>query len=205
MKIALFTSPENLKGEIELLDEMAALPIEYIILRKPLMDSQMLLSFTEQLSNRTLNKLIVSDITIYSQFKVKGFHFNRDFLQQKNTLLFQEIENSVKTNQQIASISCHKEDDLFEMGKQYDLVFVSSIFGSISKPSMIPKWDLASINDLINNKSKKGNYFALGGVINQNVNQLKKIGFDGLGILGYIWTNQLNPLMQLNKIISACQ
>lgn len=60
-----FSCPENRIGEIELLDEMAAQSIDYIVLRKPNMDSDSLIAFTEQLSNRTLAKLIVSDINIF--------------------------------------------------------------------------------------------------------------------------------------------
>ena len=84
MKIVLFSCPENRIGEIELLDEMAEQSIDYIVLRKPNMDSDSLIAFTEQLSNRTLAKLIVSDINIFSQFKVKGFHFKRAFLNQSS-------------------------------------------------------------------------------------------------------------------------
>ena len=205
MKIVLFSCPENRIGEIELLDEMAAQSIDYIVLRKPNMDSDSLIAFTEQLSNRTLAKLIVSDINIFSQFKVKGFHFKRAFLNQSSQKKINEIKELAKARQQIISVSCHQKEDFILRGQDYDIVFVSPVFVTISKVSNNTNWKLSELKNLFSNKTKKGNYFALGGVNNTNISKLKEIGFDGLGILGYIWTNQNEPLMQLNKLVLACQ
>ena len=51
MKIVLFSCPENRIGEIELLDEMAAQSIDYIVLRKPNMDSDSLISFSKTVTS----------------------------------------------------------------------------------------------------------------------------------------------------------
>lgn len=191
--------------EVEWLDEMAATNIDGIVLRKMNMETNKLLAFTEQLSKRTLAKLIVSDESIFEQFNVKGFHFKRIFLNQSDPKKIKEIKELAKARQQIISVSCHKKEDFIAMGQDYDIVFVCPIFNTISKVSNHTNWNLPELKYLFSNKQKKGNYFALGGVNNSNISKIKDTGFDGLGILGYIWTNQEDPLQQLNKIVIACQ
>lgn len=204
MQIALFTNPEEIQNEAEILHQMAELSIDYIVLRKPLNDTDYLLAFTEQLSPLVLSKLIVSDIEVFNQFKVKGFHFSRTFIKNKTITVLQNLKNSIQQNNQISSISCHNIQTLETLDNDYDLVFISPVFNSISKENEPSRWDIDELKTFLIKPKTKTNFLALGGVNFENIKKIKETGFDGVGILGYIWTKEGEPLERLTKIHKLC-
>ena len=85
------------------------------------------------------------------------------------------------------SHSCHSLEEVKEMKRKCDYVFLSPVFDSISKmnynanytPEEIKKAHKAGIID------KK--VIALGGIDEDNIKQVKNYGFGGAAILGALW------------------
>ncbi len=82
------------------------------------------------------------------------------------------------------SYSSHSISEMLEAIKIFDYVFLSPIYNSISKDGYNSKFRIDELKglNLINEK-----VVALGGVREENFEELKRIGFGGAALLGSLW------------------
>jgi thiamine-phosphate pyrophosphorylase len=74
----------------------------------------------------------------------------------------------------------------------YDYIFLSPVFDSISKNYHKSSFENGEIENVL--KSRKQNIYALGGITPENAEKAFRMGFDGVGVLGYIWESDRTPL-----------
>ena len=88
----------------------------------------------------------------------------------------------------MVSRSCHTLEELRMSGPEYDYMFLSPIFDSISKPGYGAHFDLGMLKGcgLIDER-----VFALGGVTPEGFETIEAIGFGGAAMLSAAWEN--NP------------
>jgi thiamine-phosphate pyrophosphorylase len=74
----------------------------------------------------------------------------------------------------------------------YDYIFLSPVFDSISKNYHKSSFGNGEIEKIL--KSSNQNIYALGGITPENAEKAFRMGFDGIGVLGYIWESDHTPL-----------
>ncbi len=85
----------------------------------------------------------------------------------------------------LVSRSLHHIDEI--SGTVYDYAFLSPVFPSISKPGYRPTLSPDEIRHAVNDR-----IFALGGVTEERLDEVKEMGFGGAAFLGSVWRRQID-------------
>ena len=93
----------------------------------------------------------------------------------------------------LTSRSCHELATLRAAFGSYASVFFSPIFSSISKSGHGPAgaWTQEELSGLLRRHTmaeRRTQVFALGGVTAENTAQCRALGFDGVAVLGAVWS-----------------
>jgi thiamine-phosphate pyrophosphorylase len=95
------------------------------------------------------------------------------------------------------SYTCHNIEELHDVKKKADYVFLKTVFDSQSNPN--DKQTLTS--EELYNASKKGlidkHVYAMGGINLDNIRQMRDLGFGGVVICGDLW-NRFNIHQELD-------
>ena len=124
-------------------------------------------------------KIVVHDYPeLYFEFSLKGIHINRNI-----TALPDRYGG-------FRSRSCHSFEEVVRYKEEYDYLFLSPIFDSISKSgyrSTFSDEELqrASAAGIIDEK-----VIALGGVTFDKIDYLKNLGFGGVAMIGGIYNSE---------------
>ncbi len=114
---------------------------------------------------------------LLNEFNLAGPHLNSRCPQWN-----QRVESGRGKWVPTISKSCHKIEELTDIG-DYEYVTLSPIYPSISKPGYRGSFKLDTLSAHIEGKP----VIALGGVSPDKFRVLKKAGFAGAALLGYIW------------------
>lgn len=210
MKTILYTSPAEIKNEIDVITQLLDAGVDYLYIRKPELDDFSLVDFVEKISERYWKQCISTSLIITKEFDLGGYHFTREIL-QKNELYNDKVLSWLHENNKISSVSAHNIDELKKYGGKFKHVIVSPLFPSISKGNHSYDWDYNDVRLTINDvrlKSQILNFnsqiFAVGGINTDKIETVKNLNFHGVGLLGAIW-NQPEQAMSvmLSRYISG--
>lgn len=188
MKIIAITSPNITDADVYLIKTLIAKGIDSVHLRKPEANIDECRKLLAELTKEERANIIIHDYPeLYDEFSLKGIHIN------KNITHLPDGYNGFKTR------SCHSFEEIEKYKTEYDYLFLSPIFDSISKvgyKSRFTKEALlkASISGIIDHK-----VIALGGVTLDMTPYLKQLNFGGIAMIGGIYNiNIINNLTNLN-------
>ncbi len=110
-------------------------------------------------------------------FKLKGIHLPERVRQERMPL---------PSNFKVISTSFHELDVLINNAENYEYVFLSPIFNSISKKGYNAAFDM----DELKAGLAKSNHavIALGGMDKDKQEVISELGFAGMGVLGSVWS-----------------
>ena len=172
-----------------LISNLLKIGIHSVHLRKPEATIHECRKLLTQLTNEERANIIIHDYPeLYDEFSLKGIHIN------KNITSLPDGYNGFKTR------SCHSFEEIKRYKNEYDYLFLSPIFDSISKvdyKSAFTKEELlkASTIGLIDHK-----IIALGGITLDMLPYFQELNFGGIAMIGGIYnTNTLTQLQKANK------
>ena len=171
-----------------LISHLLKMGIYSVHLRKPEATINECRQLLTKLTDAERAKIIIHDYPeLYTEFSLKGIHIN------KNITSLPDSYNGFKTR------SCHSFEEITKYKHEYNYLFLSPIFDSISKigyKSAFTKEELqkASKDSIIDHK-----VIALGGVTLDKLPYLKQLNFGGIAMIGGIYNiNIINNLTNLN-------
>lgn len=185
-------SPEiDQSNEIECIALLSAFPSVTIHLRKPYYTIEATRNYLDALDAAVLNKVVIHQHhELINEYSIKGIHLKSN-----------DSQNPNKT--QAISTSIHSMDDVLVKGPQFEYVFLSPIFDSISKRNYSKAFSTEELKQLLEQiKSQPIQLMALGGVDVATVKICKSLGFHGAGLLGALWLSS-NPVDSFEKIVQA--
>ena len=100
----------------------------------------------------------------------------------------------------------HSLKELEVCKEKYEYVFLSPIFDSISKSGYKSAFDLDELKNsplIFSRRGAGGEVFALGGIDEDKIELVSELGFDGVGVLGALWSNK-NPIEKFKQLFSLC-
>lgn len=124
------------------------------------------------------------------EFGMKRLHFKEESRSLK------AHRSLLKTKGYSLSTSVHSLSDLHSM-EEFDYVFFSPVFDSISKPG----YSAVIGQNFKLDKSIAANVIALGGLNRQNINQVKAMGFAGAAVLGAVWNDPSKAIKNLIELL----
>lgn len=180
MKIIVVSSETFLAHEVAAVNALFQAGLQTFHLRKPHSSINEMRFFLQAISTEFHNRIVLHDhFSLLKEFALKGIHIN-----MRNS-----IENAPNLEPlQHVSKSCHSLEELNHVA-QYNYVFLSPIFDSISKQGYTKSFSHeellhAKCTGIINEK-----VIALGGITPENMPQIANYGFGGVAILGSLWAN----------------
>lgn len=173
MKLIAITKPDFYDDEAAFIKRLFESGFDIVHLRKPNSDIDSCRNILNELSSEERSRIVVHDYPeLYYEFSLKGIHIN------KNIVKYPEGYQGFKTR------SCHSLEEVKLYKDDFDYVFLSPIFDSISKQgykSAFTEDELrrASEESIIDEK-----VVALGGVTYDRISLLKDLGFGGAAMMG---------------------
>lgn len=131
------------------------------------------------------------------EFPIKGIH-----LKEVDRKSAKEIPNDVK----VISTSLHHIQDLTNLTHEFEYVFFSPLFKSISKENYGTNTSQESLTHTIVEFKKRTSLpiIGLGGINEENIVAVKSSGFDGAAVLGMVWESS-DPIAAFGEVITRIQ
>ena len=180
MKLIAITKPYFYDGEAAFIRRLLESGFDFIHLRKPCTDVAFCVhikirNLLNELSSEERKKIIIHDYhELYEEFSLKGIHINKN------------IASLPKDYQGIKTRSCHSLEEVKLYKNDFDYVFLSPIFDSISKQG----YKSAFTEEVLRDASREGiideKVVALGGVTFEKISYLEELNFGGAAMMGGI-------------------
>lgn len=176
MKLILITSPTYFVEEDKIITSLFEEGLDILHLRKPdtapMYAERLLTLIPEQYHKRIV---VHGHFYLKEEFRLKGIHLN---LRNPNA------PDNYKGH---ISCSCHSLEEVKERKRNYDYVFMSPVFDSISKQDYNAQYSPEEIKKAHKQGIIDKKVYALGGIDVHNIKEVKKYGFGGAAVMGAIW------------------
>ncbi|MFA6923143.1 MAG: thiamine phosphate synthase [Bacteroidales bacterium] len=193
MKYAIISSPSEFPDEIEIINSLFEEGLEIFHLRKPDYNFSQFEELIKEIPEKFHKKIVIhSNYELAEKYNLKGIHFSL-----KNTNIKNLKINS--THNYHVSASFHSLEEFCKYGKYFDYAFISPVFNSISKKNYKSEITHQEISNFLKSEKKSCKVFALGGIDENNIDTIKKLGFDGFATLGAIWNISFSKEEIINK------
>ncbi|MBR2367740.1 MAG: thiamine phosphate synthase [Alistipes sp.] len=175
LRIAI-TLPEAIDGELAIIRRLLADGFDIIHLRKPNADTNYCRALLEQLTDKERARIVIHDYyPLYEEFALRGVHINKNV-----THLPPDYSGS-------RSRSCHSLDEIRAYKEEYDYLFLSPIFDSISKRGYRSAFSHDELQNASDNNIIDAKVIALGGITEDKIPYLESLHFGGIAMSGAIY------------------
>lgn len=194
----VLSEPAYFKGEANLINQLFEAGLSVFHLRKPDSDR---LAYTSLIAE--------IDASYHDRIALHGFHdLILDFpsikrLHYPEWLRKQTFKDGVHNADAALknctwSTSVHHLKDLDQL-KGFDYTFYGPVFNSISKPGYA---GVARAGLVLPERKNNIRIIALGGIDAGKIVQVKRMGFDGLAVLGAIWNKKEQVLDNFKQLVN---
>lgn len=186
MKLILITTPTYFVEEDKIITSLFEEGLDILHLRKPdtppVYAERLLTLIPEKYRKRIV---VHGHFYLKEEYQLKGIHINHRYPNPPLNYVGQ------------ISTSCHSIQEVEDKKKNYNYVFLSPIFDSISKQDYKSYYTPEQIRQAAKDGIIDKKVVALGGINEDNILQVKDFGFGGAAVLGDIW-NKFNPNADFN-------
>jgi thiamine-phosphate pyrophosphorylase len=184
--LLIITHADHLPGETERWKELLSEGADAILLRKPGWTEDDYVNILERTDPACYPRILIAQYCLLQQrYGLLGAHFSEHL---RNSTPPQWLEG-LRSEGCLLSTGIHHKEALPAMATHWDLLLLSPVFDSISKPGykgQVPEgfhrnsgqWAVGS---------EQSRIIALGGVNQTNAALAKQMGFDGIALLGAVW------------------
>jgi thiamine-phosphate pyrophosphorylase len=183
MHLIVISPPENLPEEVNLLTLLFEAGLERFHIRKPDFSEKEITNYILSIPKKYYSKLVLHSFHhLAERYSLGGIH-----------------GKSVKNSKPLSrSFSAHSFSEVQELSANYDYIFLSPVYDSISKEGYRSKFEKEELQffltDYHSKSSGKASVIALGGINQQNIAETANMGFDGAAVLGAVWEIPKNGL-----------
>ena len=173
-EIIIISNPNLIINEASIITALFDSGLELFHIRKPLGTIVDIEKLLKNIPKEFHNKIVIHQhYKLTDYYDIKGIHI------KKNNELITKHYNIIST-------SFHSFKELSNKNN-YQYVFLSPIFNSISKENYNSRFTLTELKKASNQKIIDNKIIALGGINSDNIGLIKELGFGGAAVLGYIW------------------
>ncbi len=193
-KLILISNPDDLENEHVVLHQLFEAGLTHFHIRKPEYTLDEMRNYIEKIQPQYYNKVVIHSFHQFVvEYNLKGFHYGAKTMHLLS-------KNDGKNRHR--SFSAHSLIELIDLQyKNFDYIFLSPIFNSISKKEYHSGFNLAQLMEFFAESELTTDVVALGGIKSENVALLEQVGFSGIGLLGSIW-NMLVTEQNTKEIIN---
>lgn len=186
MNLIVISPPDTFSGEIDILSQLFYSGLYRYHLRKSKWEKQRVKEHLEKIPSSFYPRIVLhGDLALTKGFPLSGFHLKEN----------QPTPPAIPSKN--LSRSFHTLEALHNSSNPLNYAFLSPIFDSISKPGHAAAFSHQSLERFLKNRSPNTpsliKVIALGGILPHHVPVCRRLGFDGVAVLGGIWDSD-NPL-----------
>ncbi|GAB1857657.1 thiamine phosphate synthase [Flavobacteriaceae bacterium MHTCC 0001] len=197
MKISLVSSFYDIPNEIHVLNLLFCNGLTTFHLRKDLECKHLggketytedkIRNYIESVHQCFRDRIILhSHFHLVKEYGLLGAHFTKkysyeDYLRDNNL----QIEDKPLNN---VGFSLHSTAEIIAYANTYDYLFLSPVFDSISNIGYRSKFSLTKLKKFMETEEINSEIMALGGMNTTKIAKVKDLGFNGLSLLGFIWS-----------------
>jgi thiamine-phosphate pyrophosphorylase len=188
MKIVLVSDFNEIPQEILLLKALFEEGLEYFHLRKRDYSLEKICNYLDQIPPAFYERIVIhSHFHLVENYGLRGVHFKKnytlnDFLQDMAI-----TASEARTRYRHLSHSVHSLNEIKSNSFAFDYLFLSPVFDSISNKGYNSKIKIQAIRKFFKEEPNRPEVIALSGITADKVVHIAEAGFNGLGLLGYIW------------------
>lgn len=196
MKFVLLSCPLFDNQELSLLPVFFEQGLEIYHLRKPTFLIVEMEAYIQRIPCQYYQNIILhSHHCLVEKYQLKGCHFTEENRQNMSN-------DFLKKNEYVYSTGFHNIEEAVNHFFEWDYIFLSPIFDSISKNDYKSSFTLEQLKREGKQLFEEKTVIALGGIQKEDIPLLKEIGFEGFAMIGTIWNSQ-NPLKSFQEIITV--
>lgn len=190
----VITPPQTVAHEIATLHDLFVNGLPILHVRKPDFSFEEMGTYLSKIAPQWHTQIMLHQhFEWVKKMNLRGIHLNEKVrCEEKEALLNHYALFKHST-------SVHTLDDLIAEAPDFDTIFISKLFHSISKKEAA-SIDLKALQAVIQ-KNQLNNVIGLGGISEQHLLELTKLGLKGVALLGAIWENE-NPVAVLKNVLS---
>ncbi|MES2730988.1 MAG: thiamine phosphate synthase [Bacteroidota bacterium] len=190
MKLLLVSNFDDIPEEHYLLNLLFCEGLQYFHLRKANYSTQRMETYLEKIPPPFRQYVILhSHFDLVDKYQLRGAHFTKQY-SYEDFLRSKEIEDSESPKPLFKQLgfSLHSIQEVKKMSSIFDYLFLSPIFDSISNRGYNSKFRINDLKVFLSNQTNRPEIIALGGITDQAIDKAFDLGFDGVALLGHIWT-----------------
>ena len=186
--IIVITPEEFVQNEVEIINELFKEGLDLLHVRKPFVDSDEMMDFIQKIDSEFHSQMVLhSHYDLAKNFNISRFHFRE--IDRQNGLFETFRDKTIST-------SVHDIETFNELNEDWEYSFISPVFPSISKKGYGENSTILSDIKKRNNSNVK--LIALGGINENNIQEVFDSEVDGVALLGVIWESN-KPLNVFKK------
>lgn len=186
--IIVITPEDIVQNETELINELFQEGLDLLHIRKPFINQNEMKDFIQKIDSKFHSQLVLhSHYDLAENFNISRFHFRE--IDRKNGL-------SQSFTDKIISTSVHDIETFNLLSEYWKYAFISPVFPSISKKGYGENSNI--LNDIKKRNNPNVKLIALGGINENNINEVFESEIDGVALLGAIWESD-EPLGVFKK------
>lgn len=194
MELIVVTPPAYFEGEAALINQFFAEGLQLLHLRKELDDPGQFRALMNGIDPVYYPRIAIhQQHGLAAEFGLKRLHFK----EAERRLLLQEDVARLRANGFHLSSSVHDLEEISRL-EGFGYVFYGPVFNSISKAG----YETVLPGDFVL-PAHKVKVFAIGGVEEGKLAQLKQMNFDGAAVLGSLWHQAASPLTALKSLLKS--
>ena len=188
MKLLLISSFNDIPDEHHVLNLLFCEGLRYFHLRKHDYTVRQMAHYIERIAEPFRQYVVLhSHFGLIDEYGLRGGHFTKkygygDYLQSRG--LPADTDRLFKH----LSFSLHTIPEIKRMPSIYPYLFLSPVFDSTSNQGYNSKFPAEELHRFLSHKQDRPDVIALGGITEEVVDDVFEVGFDGMALLGYIWT-----------------
>lgn len=186
--IIVITPEETIQSETELINELFQEGLDLLHVRKPFINSEEMADFIHKIDSKFHHQLTIhSHYDLAKNFTISRFHFRE--IDRQNELYKSFLNKTIST-------SVHNIEAFNKLNEDWEYSFISPVFPSISKKRYGENSTI--LNDIKKRDNPNVKLIALGGINENNINEVFESEVHGVALLGAIWESN-EPLNVFKK------
>jgi len=192
--IQVITHPDYLPGETAIWEQLLNEGAGSILLRKPGWQEAEYEELLLRINPVYYDRLMIAEhASLCKRYNLQGVHFG----EASRAEIPAEQLAGYRQNGWVLSTSIHSTATLQVVGNDWNQLLLSPVFDSISKKGYLSAFDETF---RLSKDDFEGKVLALGGVNKTNAVKAKTMLFDGIALLGAIWEQPENAVIEFCRI-----
>ena len=197
--IIIISNPTPIADEATIMNDLFDEGLEILHIRKPGVAIDEIKWLIQKIKPKYHHRISLHQYhELARYFGIKRLHYTETNRKETSA----EVLIKLKLESYILSTSIHQLQKYNSLSTVFDYTFFGPVFNSISKPGYNAVIGSDFIFPVQANHSK---VFAIGGIDAINIQALKKMQFNGAAVVGSIWQNPGESILQFKALQKAWQ